>query len=252
MQPERDTILTLRRIVSDMKSVYRRDDPRLIPNYTLPEAAHYLRIPIGTLRSWVRGRKYPTQSGLRFFRPIICVPDMDRPLLLSFINLVEAHVLDAIRRKHDIALPKVRKAIQFLSRHFDPRHPLADVALETDGQNLFIENIGALINISSEGQIAMREMLKAHLKRVERDVGGIPVRLYPFTRKQEPNEPRLVVINPSVAFGRPVIFGTGIPTAVIAERWKAGESFESLMDDYGLEKEKIEEAIRCEFEIKAA
>jgi len=39
---------------------------------------------------------------------------------------------------------------------------------------------------------------------------------------------------------------------VIAERWKAGESFDALMDDYGLEKEKIEEAIRCEFEIKAA
>ncbi len=62
----------------------------------------------------------------------------------------------------------------------------------------------------------------------------------------------LVVINPYVGFGRPVISGTGIPTVVIAERWKAGESFDSLMEDYGLEKEKIEEAIRCEFEIKAA
>ncbi len=82
-----------------MKTTYKHDDPRLIPSYTVSEAAHYLRIPVGTMRSWVRGRTYPTQSGPKFFRPIISVPDMDRPLLLSFINLVEAHVLDAIRRK---------------------------------------------------------------------------------------------------------------------------------------------------------
>jgi len=235
-----------------MKTTYQRDDPRLIPNYTVFEAAHYLRIPVGTLRSWVRGRTYPTQSGSKFFRPVLSVPDMDRPLLLSFINLVEAHVLDAIRRKHDIPLPKVRTAIQFLRKHFDPLHPLADQGLETDGQDLFIDKFGALINISSAGQLAMRELLIAHLKRIERDLEGIPVRLYPFTRKQEADEPMLVVINPYVGFGRPVISGTGIPTAIIAERWKAGESFDSLMDDYGLEKEKIEEAIRCEFEIKAA
>lgn len=235
-----------------MKTAFRRDDPRLIPNYTVSEAAHYLRIPLGTLRSWVRGRTYPTQSGAKFFRPVISVPDMDRPLLLSFINLIEAHVLDAIRRKHDIALPKVRSAILFLRKHFDPQHPLADVALATDGQHLFVEKFGALIDISSAGQLAMKELLEAHLQRIERDVDGIPVRLYPFTRKQQPDEPKFVVINPYVAFGRPVITGTGIPTAVLAERWKAGESFETLMEDYGLDKEKIEEAIRCEFKIKAA
>ena len=60
------------------------------------------------------------------------------------------------------------------------------------------------------------------------------------------------MINPLVAFGRPVVSGTGIPTAIIAERWKAGESFNDLAKDYGLEREKIEEAIRCEFEMKAA
>jgi len=235
-----------------MKTAFKHDDPRLSANYTVPEAAHYLRIPVGTLRSWVKGRTYPTQSGARFFHPVISVPDMDRPLLLSFINLVEAHVLDAIRRRHNIPLPKVRSAIQYLRKHLNPEHPLADIALETNGQDLFIEKFGALISVTGAGQLAMRELLQAHLKRIERDVDGIPLRFYPFTRKQEFDEPKYVVINPLVAFGRPVISGTGIPTAVLAERWKAGESFESLMEDYGLAKDKIEEAIRCEFEIKAA
>jgi uncharacterized protein (DUF433 family) len=39
---------------------------------------------------------------------------------------------------------------------------------------------------------------------------------------------------------------SGIATAVIAERYKAGESVDELADDYGRKRLEIEEAIRCE------
>ena len=48
------------------------------------------------------------------FRAIIALPDRNAPLL-SFINLVEAHVLDALRREHEVPLQKVRKAILCLT-----------------------------------------------------------------------------------------------------------------------------------------
>ena len=64
------------------------------PAYSLTEASRYLSIPPATLRSWVAGRKYPTGSGPKFFRPVIELPD-DARAGLSFVNLVEAHVLDA-------------------------------------------------------------------------------------------------------------------------------------------------------------
>jgi hypothetical protein len=38
-------------------------DPRQRPNYRLPEATHYLRIPESTLRMWIFGQWYPTASG---------------------------------------------------------------------------------------------------------------------------------------------------------------------------------------------
>jgi hypothetical protein len=72
------------------------DDLRELPAYSIAEAAHYLRIPIATLRSWVRGRHYPTEAGEKFFKPVIDLPDPNLASL-SFVNLVEAHVLDAIR-----------------------------------------------------------------------------------------------------------------------------------------------------------
>jgi len=211
-------------------------DPRDLPAYSITEAARYLRMPEATLRSWVVGRPYPTTGGQRFFRPVIHLPEDGRPVL-SFVNMVEAHVLEAIRH---------------LERHYHSRHPLAEHQFETDGLDLFIQRAGLLINLSQAGQLAMREIIAAYLRRVERDAKGLPIRLYPFTRKREPEEPRAVVIDPFVSFGRPVLAGTGIVTAVLAERFKAGESVEELAKDYGRTALDIQEALRCELPLEAA
>jgi len=219
--------------------------------YSLTEASRYLSIPVATLRSWVAGRKYPTDSGPKFFRPIIELSG-DVRTGLSFVNLVEAHVLDAIRRHHQVPLNKIRHAIYYLQKHFSSKHPLAEQRFQTDGIDLFIEKFGQLINVTQSGQIALRELLEAHLHRVEHDASGAVVRLYPFTRKRELHEPKVVVIDPHVSYGRPVLVGTGIPTAIVAERYKAGESIDELAEDYGRSREEIEEAIRCELWLEAA
>ncbi len=226
-------------------------DPRELPAYSLTEAARYLRMPEATLRSWVAGRPYPTTRGQRFFRPVIHLPEDGQPVL-SFVNMVEAHVLDAIQRQQNITLLKVRAAVAFLERNYHSRHPLAEHQFETDGLDLFIQKAGLLINLSQAGQLAMREIVAAYLRRVERDVKGLPLRLYPFIRKREPEEPRAVVIDPFVSFGRPVLAGTGIATAVLAERFKAGESVEELAKDCGRTDLDIQEALRCELPLEAA
>jgi uncharacterized protein (DUF433 family) len=231
--------------------LHESEDPRELPAYSIAEASHYLLIPTATLRSWVLGRKYPTKREVKLFKSLIQRPDPSQSRL-SFINLVEVHVLDAIRREHEIALPKVRIALEYLQKKFPSKHPLADHSFETDGINLFLEKFGQLINVSQSGQIAMKEFLEAYLKRIERDAKGVPICLYPFTRKRNFDEPRAVVINASISYGRPVLAGTGIATAIIAERYKAGESIADLADDYGRKPLDIEEAIRCELQREAA
>jgi uncharacterized protein (DUF433 family) len=225
---------------------------RELPAYSIAEAAHYLRMPTATLRSWVLGRYYPAGHEQRFFRPVIELPDRGRPRL-SFVNLVEAHVLDAIRRDHEVALKHVRTALAFLAKHKQrSRHPLAEQDFVTDKVHLFIEEYGRLINISRDGQLAMRSVVDAYLERIERDAKGLPIRLFPFTRRRTLDEPRAVVIDPTISFGRPVLIGTGIPTAVIAERYKAGDSMDALAADYGRTRLEIEEAVRCELQVEAA
>ena len=55
-----------------------------------------------------------------------------------------------------------------------------------------------------------------------------------------------------IAFGRLVIAGTGIPTAVLAERFAAGDLSDELAADYGIERRVVEEAVRCETLRRAA
>ena len=229
----------------------KSQDPREIPTYTISEAAHYLLVPLATLRSWTVGRYYPVQEGKRLFSPVIAVPQRN-PAMLSFVNLIEAHVLDAIRRVYGVGLPEVRKAIAFLRRDFKSEHPLVEQKIETDGKDLFIRSFGQLIAASKGGQLAMPELIGAYLRRIEWDEQGIASRLYPFTRKRQLDEPKVIVIDPRISFGRPVLAGTGIRTGIVAERYKAGESIEELAQDYGRRPLDIEEAIRCELAVEAA
>ncbi|MDP3938656.1 MAG: DUF433 domain-containing protein [Deltaproteobacteria bacterium] len=226
-------------------------DPRSLGVYGVKEAAHYLGLPAATLRAWVMGRPYATRQGTRTALPVIRIPEPTPPRL-SFYNLCEAHVLGAIRRQHHVALPDVRRAVDYLRKHFNTVHPLIEKAMETDGKDLFISHMGDLVAITRGGQITIREALETYLRRIERDPEGLPVKLFPFTRQAIQDAPRNVVIDARVAFGRPVITGTNVPTSVIAERYKAGDSIRDLMEDYGREAAEIEEAIRCELDLKAA
>jgi uncharacterized protein (DUF433 family) len=223
------------------------------PAYSILEASWYLRMPQATLRSWIAGRPYPVRSGVRRFEPVIELTDPECKHL-SFINLVEAHVLCGIRRKYKVGLPKVREAVRFLREHFQSRHPLVEQQFETDGINLFIEKVGSLINVSSSGQMAMRQVLHFHLQRIERDDEGFPIRLYPIISRMKGDDASKgpVVIDPAISFGRPIIRKLGIPTALIAERFDAGETIASIAADYEAEPNDIEEAIRAERQVHAA
>jgi uncharacterized protein (DUF433 family) len=136
-------------------------DRRDLPAYSPAEAAHYLGIPLSTIRYWAAGRTGGSHGLIQ--------PAQRLPLGLSFRNRVELLVLGAIR-------------------------------------------------------------------------------LFPFTRNVIDDAPRLIVIDPDLGFGRPVIAGTGLVTEEIAARYKAGESVSELARDYGRPIEGIDEAVRCELQ----
>ncbi|WP_353932733.1 DUF433 domain-containing protein [Okeanomitos corallinicola TIOX110] len=230
-----------------MKNLYGEVDPRDIPAYSISDAAKYLRIPAGTIRSWIA----PISNGSQFSKKLILTQDI-KPKLLSFINLVEIHVLRAIRKHHQMQRDKVRIALDEIEDQLQLSHFLAREQFRSHGVDLFIEKYSSLINNASEyWRTDLKNAFNTHFQRIEFDKNGLAIKLFPFTCSQEEDNPRIVVIDPRIAFGRLVIAETGIPTTVLAERLKAGESIEDLAFDYNCDRLKIEEAIRCELPVVA-
>lgn len=220
---------------------YRGRDPRDIPAYTVGKAAHYLLLPERTVQGWVQGRPSLRQRAV--------IPSDPETGLLSFAHLLELHVLAALRREHGVTMQNARRVRDWLQQKWGSAHPLIDEEMQTDGTHVFVRRLGDLINASREGQLAIEEMISARLTRIERDKEGLASRLYPFTRKafvEQPGAPKLVTIDARYVFGRPVITGSRIPTAEIAERFYAGDSYDTLVEEYGRRSTEIEEAIRYE------
>jgi uncharacterized protein (DUF433 family) len=246
--------------------LYGGRDPRELPVYGPREAAACLNIPESTLLRWATG-----YSGVG---PVLTV-DIDQRRL-SFFNLLEAFVIDELRRRSRFSLQELRHIIDELRAEYPQfRYPLAQVdvsvtkhvsvhdygVVSTSGKRfkktpggkpraeLFTQAPGEpLINVSGRGRnLVLTEVLRDFLKRVEkRPVEGI-VRLYPFiTKDRDPDAPRTVAVDPTVAFGKPVIAGTGIPTAAIYQLFNAGDGIREIAEEYDRETSEIEAAIRYE------
>ncbi len=227
------------------KQIFNDRDLREMPAYGIPEAAGYLRLPVSTLRAWLLGQRYRVGGQPKFFKPVIDIVDR-KERQLSFINLVEAFVLAGIRREHEIPLPKVRKAVDYLRRTFSTTRPLAHEQFETDGIDLFVEKMGSLIGATQEGQIQMRDIIRDRLERVHRDPKGVPEKIVLFPARRQKTESADVVIDPRLSFGRPVLDRFGVRTAILAERFDAGDDIDVLAREYSAPPEAIQNAIRCE------
>ena len=141
--------------------------------YRPAQVAAWLNLPTATVRAWAKGQYYDVHGKRRFFRPVIeptrlGVP-RNGPLAFSFVNFVELHVLSALRRVHAVSLPKIRHSIEYLADHYPGiRHPLADLDLLTDGLDVWLEELDKLVAVSEHGQLGIKAVLEAHLRRVDR------------------------------------------------------------------------------------
>jgi uncharacterized protein (DUF433 family) len=205
------------------------------PAYGISEAAIYLKIPKTTLRYWL---------GLGQAAPII-EPAGSAPAPLSFMNLLECHALAGMRKLYNLKLPTVRTALRKVSEQVPQPHPLVTQVFLTNRKDLFIERMGHLLNVSANWAQLSLDFYRMYLERVESDPKGV-FRFFPFVVEPRPSEPKTIEINPRIGFGKPVIAGTGISTAIIASRFNARESIAALAEEYGRTPQEIEEAIRWE------
>lgn len=202
----------------------------MLPAYEVTEAARYLRVPYFLLYSWLR----PIND---LGRPLIVRPNGDRKL--SFLNLVEGHVLKALREEHNVPPAEIGYAIQYAESQLGVANLLTSSDLLAGAKQLFIRKFGQIINLGRGGQLAIEKMLDQYLARIEYQ-GQVPVSFFPFVQH---TEHRLIQITPDLSFGKPVLASAGVTTYMIAERFDLGEEKSEIAKDYGVTEEEVEEAI---------
>jgi uncharacterized protein (DUF433 family) len=209
---------------------------REFPRYSISEAAFYVRIPATTLHAWTRGQDYTTSEGVhRTFHPLIELADKRRKLL-SFYNLVEAHILRSTTER-GVPFQNVRKALDYVQKTIPGKHPLLTHDFETSGKDVFIQHLGQTINATAHGQSAMREILDKYLNLIPRDGYGFPLKVFPVNSKR-------LAIDPLFSSGKPIVRDRGITASVIWGRNKSGEDVPEIARDYGLTDLEVKEAVQ--------
>jgi uncharacterized protein (DUF433 family) len=227
---------------NSLSSLYGGKDPRELPRYTYPEAERATGVPATTIANWVRGQEYPRKNDRGFAEPVILRPDEGR---LSFFNLIEVHVLRSLRTKHAVKLKHVRQAAIVAEEKYNVDRLLISEQLRFDAGGLFLERYGELLQLTPAEQYAIKDVLGSYLARIEFGEGGLPKDFSPLERLT-PTGRKLILVSPLISFGRPIIKRLGITTQAIADRINAGESEEAIIEDYGLEKAELKEALAYE------
>jgi len=143
----------------------------------------------------------------------------------------------------------LRQALTTAEKDYQIDRLLLSKKLRTAPGEVLLEHYGKLINLGRAGQLCLMHVFDAHLRRVDWDEaqGGYRQFFPGFVSALMPPEdelPRLVVIDPSVSFGKPVISSRkGIRVSAIVSRIDAGEKENDIAQDYGIERREVEAAI---------
>jgi uncharacterized protein (DUF433 family) len=220
---------------------------KLLPAYPLAEAARYLGSNPSTLRAWFHGRGYKVKGQPKWAKAVLSSAKISGEPI-SFLDLVEAHVLLAIRKGYGIPLKNFRVAMEYLREAGGDLHFLAHRDFFHDRRNLYLKWENKLMSLSERGQLVGREIITEGLKQIVYGEDDYAARFFPRNDQQRQES---IVLDPTINFGRPCLVRLGVGADAIAARFRAGERIADLAQDYAATREEVEEAIRWHERIAA-
>lgn len=206
--------------------------------YSLPEVALYTHLHPSRVRAWFKGRSDGAGRGLVFrsdYRSI------GRRQCVSFHDLVDVLVAGQFR-EFGVTLRVVRKAYAVLQKQLDTKHPFCHNELYTDGKQIIIataDEVGdkRLTDVLTKQRLFSQ--ILEYLKAIDYDQASLLAARWRIAQG--------VVIDPTVAFGKPVIESTGVTTFVIANAFAANDKDAGLVADlFNIRKSDVLHAVEFE------
>ena len=184
--------------------------------YTVREASRLTGVSAGRIRRWLRGYSYRWREKT-YNLPALWQAQWEpigQNIALGFLDLVEVRFVDAFVKAGVtwVMLRRVRQRAQDL---FKTSHPFCVRQFVTDGRDVFVElhretGEPSLLEIVRRQQV-FSQIVKPFFKDLEFAQGKGVVRWWPL------GSDRLVVLDPTRSFGRPIVAEHGIPTEILAK-----------------------------------
>ncbi len=201
------------------------------PLYTVPEAAHLARVSSTTVRNWL----YGTEDREALFQA-------PRAPMVSFLQLIEIVVAANFRKSERVSLARVRTAYMNAREDLHLQFPFAYEQLEVVGGHI-VRILHA--QAATESYRAMDEPsqwtlpgLVASVKRQIRYEHELAAQWYPAGAEVP------IVIDPRITSGLPTILGRGVTVQIVRKRFLAGQDMDFIAQDFEIDKNVVEDAVR--------
>jgi len=220
--------------------------------YSVPEAARLSGVSAQRIRRWLRGYQYSVRGERRTSSAVV-VADYGIPgraLNLSFLDLLEVRFIDEFR-KAGVGWKAIRIASQRAREILERDHPFSTKRFRTDGKTILLEiareeDEDELLDLVKD-QFAFRKVLWPYLyKGLDFGPEDIAERWWPMDRR------RSVVVDPSRSFGQPIVNREGVPTAALAEGFRAESSLERVASWFEVSIRSVRDAVDFEEQLRAA
>jgi uncharacterized protein (DUF433 family) len=230
-------------------------DSHLIPLtglglYTVPEAARLSGIPAAELRRWLYGYRVGTGDAKRQMPPLWNPePGAEGVDGLSFHDLLEVRFIKHFRRL-GISLQTIRLAAQNAREILGSPYPFTCRGFRTDGRSIFAEAIAAsgdpeLLDLKRR-QYVIRNVIQPSLFAGLEFENGRARRWYPMERS------KAVLLDPEIAFGKPVVADAKVRTDILRDAWLAeGKNTRRVASLYEVSTKAVEAAVRFETRLAA-
>jgi uncharacterized protein (DUF433 family) len=191
-------------------------DPLLSGFFSIADAARLLQVSQPSIRGWLNGYAN-SEAG-----PVI-ERDFAETRTVSFLDLMELRFI-AFFRSQKVSMPTLRRAAERARQEWHAHHPLAlsSSRYVTDRKSIFArsaEETGDQVTWDmATGQHEMWETIE---QTIETGVVFDPSTYLAMSWHPRPDQFSNVIIDPRIAFGRPTVEGTGVPTSALFRQWKA-------------------------------
>lgn len=211
--------------------------------YSVQEASQLIRVPSNKLHRWAFGykTKQKTYTGL-WERSI---PEVDA---ISFHDLLELKLVYKFTQC-GLSLKLIREAAKIAREEFNTIYPFTRQTFHTDGEAIFVKAAKSvdetpLINIITKQYVLEKIYDDSFLASVDYSAWGDAERWYPLS--EQGCATKTIVLDPNRLFGQPILTESGVPTRILSDAYKAGDSLSVIAYNYCVPEATVEQAVMYE------